>query len=77
MDVTATLDTAEALVYQLCGANTADISPTALKEVLLGALAQIEAVAEAYGAEEVFLVNILHSHAARRRSYELIAEAFR
>ena len=27
-------------------------------------------------AEEVFLVNILHNHAARRRSYELLAEAF-
>ncbi len=36
----------------------------------------IEAVAEDYGAEEVFIVNILHSHSARRRSYELIAEAF-
>ena len=38
--------------------------------------AAVEAVAESYGAEEVFLVNILYDHAARRRSYELIAEAF-
>ena len=38
--------------------------------------AAIRAVASAYGAEEVFLVNILHDHAARRRSYELIAEDF-
>lgn len=38
--------------------------------------AQIEEVAAQYGAEEVFLVNILHSHEARRRSYELIAAEF-
>jgi luciferase family oxidoreductase group 1 len=37
----------------------------------------IEQVADSYGAEEVLLVNILHDHTARRRSYELIAEAFR
>lgn len=37
---------------------------------------KIEAAASEYGAEEVFLVNILHDHAARVRSYEFIAEAF-
>ena len=37
---------------------------------------QIEAVAAEYGAEEVMIVTIAHDHAARRRSYELIAEAF-
>ncbi len=36
----------------------------------------IEAVASDYEAEEVLIVNILHDHAARRRSYELIAEEF-
>jgi luciferase family oxidoreductase group 1 len=36
----------------------------------------IEQVARQYGAEEVFVVNIMHDHVARRRSYELIAEAF-
>jgi luciferase family oxidoreductase group 1 len=36
----------------------------------------IEAVASEYGAEEVIVVTITYSHAARRRSYELIAEAF-
>ena len=36
----------------------------------------IEALARDYEAEEVFVVNIMHDHAARRRSYELIAEAF-
>ena len=38
--------------------------------------AGIEAVAAEYGADEVILVTITHDHAARRRSYELIAEAF-
>ena len=28
------------------------------------------------GAEEVIVVTITHDHGARRRSYELIAEAF-
>jgi luciferase family oxidoreductase group 1 len=36
----------------------------------------IEAVAAHYGAEEVIVVTITYSHAARRRSYELIAQAF-
>ena len=36
----------------------------------------IEAVAQNYEAEEVLIVNILHDHAARRRSYELIAKEF-
>jgi luciferase family oxidoreductase group 1 len=36
----------------------------------------IEAVARDYGAEEVMVVTITYDHAARRRSYELIAEAF-
>jgi luciferase family oxidoreductase group 1 len=36
----------------------------------------IEAVADEYGAQEVIVVTITHDHEARRRSYELIAEAF-
>ena len=36
----------------------------------------IEALAAAYGAEEVMIVTITFDHAHRRRSYELIAEAF-
>jgi alkanesulfonate monooxygenase SsuD/methylene tetrahydromethanopterin reductase-like flavin-dependent oxidoreductase (luciferase family) len=39
--------------------------------------AGIEQVAAEYGAEEVLILTITHDHAARRRSYELIAEAFR
>jgi luciferase family oxidoreductase group 1 len=38
--------------------------------------AGIDDVARAYGAEEVIVVTITFDHAARRRSYELIAEAF-
>ncbi len=38
--------------------------------------AELEPLAEDYGATEVFLVNILHDHAARRRSYELVAREF-
>jgi luciferase family oxidoreductase group 1 len=36
----------------------------------------LESVARDYGADEVMVVTITHDHAARRRSYELIAEAF-
>jgi luciferase family oxidoreductase group 1 len=36
----------------------------------------IEQAAAEYGADEVVVVTITHDHAARRRSYELIAEQF-
>jgi luciferase family oxidoreductase group 1 len=38
--------------------------------------AGIEEIAAAYGAEEAIVVTITYEHTARRRSYELIAEAF-
>jgi luciferase family oxidoreductase group 1 len=38
--------------------------------------AKLKALSEEYQADELFLVSIIHSHAARRRSYELLAEAF-
>ena len=38
--------------------------------------AGIEDVAAEYGADEAIVVTITHDHGARRRSYELIAEAF-
>jgi luciferase family oxidoreductase group 1 len=38
--------------------------------------AELEAIAQDYGAEEMMVVNILHDHQARRRSYALLAEAF-
>ncbi len=47
---------------------------------IVGSPAQVRAegekVASEYGAEEVIVVTITHDHEARRRSYELIAEAF-
>jgi alkanesulfonate monooxygenase SsuD/methylene tetrahydromethanopterin reductase-like flavin-dependent oxidoreductase (luciferase family) len=36
----------------------------------------LEAIAGDYGADEVMIVTITHSHEARKRSYELVAEAF-
>jgi luciferase family oxidoreductase group 1 len=38
--------------------------------------AGIEEVVAAYGADEAIVVTITHDHGARRRSYELIADAF-
>jgi alkanesulfonate monooxygenase SsuD/methylene tetrahydromethanopterin reductase-like flavin-dependent oxidoreductase (luciferase family) len=38
--------------------------------------AGLETIAGEYGADEVIVVTVTHSHAARTRSYELIAEAF-
>jgi luciferase family oxidoreductase group 1 len=38
---------------------------------------ELEALVDEYQADEAMIVAITHSHAARRRSYELIAEAFR
>jgi alkanesulfonate monooxygenase SsuD/methylene tetrahydromethanopterin reductase-like flavin-dependent oxidoreductase (luciferase family) len=38
--------------------------------------AAIGVVAAEYRADEVFVVNIMHDHQARKRSYQLIAEAF-
>jgi alkanesulfonate monooxygenase SsuD/methylene tetrahydromethanopterin reductase-like flavin-dependent oxidoreductase (luciferase family) len=38
--------------------------------------AGLEAAGREYGADEVMVVTITHSHEARRRSYELIASAF-
>jgi luciferase family oxidoreductase group 1 len=38
--------------------------------------AGLEEVASAYGADEVIVVTITYDHGVRRRSYELLAEAF-
>ncbi|MGI8508607.1 MAG: LLM class flavin-dependent oxidoreductase [Gemmatimonadaceae bacterium] len=55
-------------------------SPGAHRRVIVGdpssVRAGLDAVATEYGADEVMVVTITHSHAARRRSYELIAGAF-
>jgi luciferase family oxidoreductase group 1 len=37
---------------------------------------EVEQLADEYGAEEVIVVTITHDHAARRRSYELLADVF-
>jgi luciferase family oxidoreductase group 1 len=38
--------------------------------------AGVDQLADEYGAEEVIVVTITHDHSARKRSYELLAEAF-
>jgi luciferase family oxidoreductase group 1 len=38
--------------------------------------AELETLAHQYGADELIVVTITYDHAARRRSYELIADAF-
>lgn len=56
-----------------------DVPPTGRRAVV-GApdtvRAGLEEVAREYGADELMLVTITHDHAARRRSYELVAGAF-
>ena len=39
--------------------------------------AKIETLVAATGADEVMILTTVHSHAARRRSYELLADAFK
>jgi luciferase family oxidoreductase group 1 len=55
-------------------------SPRRDRRMILGDPAQVraevEALAAQYGAQEMMLVNMLPSHAERRRSYELVADAF-
>jgi luciferase family oxidoreductase group 1 len=50
------------------------------RRIIVGTPAKVrsalEEVATDYGAEEVFVINIMYEHAARKRSYELIARAF-
>ena len=41
-----------------------------------GVREQVEALVRDYGADEVMAVTITYDHGARRRSYELLAEAF-
>jgi alkanesulfonate monooxygenase SsuD/methylene tetrahydromethanopterin reductase-like flavin-dependent oxidoreductase (luciferase family) len=37
---------------------------------------ELEALVSDYGADEAIVVTITHDHGARRRSYELLAQAF-
>jgi luciferase family oxidoreductase group 1 len=54
--------------------------PRAQRRAIVGAPAKVrvelEEVASSYGAEEAIVVSITYAHQARRRSYELLAEAF-
>ena len=56
------------------------LDPFAGRRVVVGSpetvRGQLEQIAEEYGADEVMIHTLAHNHAARRRSYELIAEAF-
>jgi alkanesulfonate monooxygenase SsuD/methylene tetrahydromethanopterin reductase-like flavin-dependent oxidoreductase (luciferase family) len=49
------------------------------RRAIVGSPATVEAglraLADEYGAEEIIIVTIVHEHAARRRSYELVAQA--
>jgi hypothetical protein len=36
----------------------------------------IEVIAAEYAADEALIVNIVYDHSARKRSYQLIADAF-
>jgi len=56
------------------------IDPAGGRRTVVGApevvRAGVEEAVAAYGADEAIIVTITHDHGARRRSYELIAEAF-
>jgi luciferase family oxidoreductase group 1 len=56
------------------------LTPPTDRRMILGTAEQvhdgIEDLAREYGAGEVIVVTITHDHAARRRSYELVADAF-
>jgi luciferase family oxidoreductase group 1 len=60
--------------------ETEDPATLSARRMVLGSpetvRAGLEAVAGEYGADEVIVVTVTHAHAARKRSYELIAEAF-
>jgi luciferase family oxidoreductase group 1 len=56
-----------------------DVPPTGRRAVVgtpAAVRSGLEQVADEYGADELMLVTITHDHAARRRSYELVAYAF-
>src|SRR6185503_14315069 len=71
-----TVETATAFLADHGGGDAFD----AARRVIAGAPATVraglEAVARDYGADELLVVTITHDHAARRRSYELVADAF-
>jgi alkanesulfonate monooxygenase SsuD/methylene tetrahydromethanopterin reductase-like flavin-dependent oxidoreductase (luciferase family) len=54
--------------------------PRSERRAIVGAPAtvrtELEDIVAKYGAEEAIVVSITYAHEARRRSYELLAEAF-
>ena len=56
------------------------LTPSPRRRAVIGSpatvRADLERIAVEYGAQEVIVLTITHEHEARRRSYELIAEAF-
>jgi luciferase family oxidoreductase group 1 len=69
----------EAEAYPYSDAERAHLAPLRAKAIV-GAPGQVraklEALAAAHGAQEVAILTPCHDPAARRRSYQLIAEAF-
>jgi luciferase family oxidoreductase group 1 len=69
----------EALAYPYSDIERARIARTRARQIVgtpESVRARIEALADAHGAEEVSVVTITHDPAARRQSYELIAQVF-
>lgn len=61
-------------------ADNPDALSTRRRRVILGTAsdvrAQVDTVAAEYGADEMMLVNIMSDHAARRDSYQLVAQEY-
>jgi luciferase family oxidoreductase group 1 len=70
----------KALRFLEADRGAAESDPQTGRRGIIGAPDQVraglESLATEYGAEEVMVVTITHDHSARRRSYELIADAF-
>jgi luciferase family oxidoreductase group 1 len=69
----------EALAYPYTDIERARIGRTRARQIVgdpAQVKAKIEALAEAHGASDISVVTITHDPVARRRSYELLAEAF-
>lgn len=72
------VETAQRFIERRSPAASTDVALR--KRMLHGAPARLrrdlEKVAADYGSEELIVVTVTHEHAARRRSYELLAEVF-
>lgn len=69
----------EALAYPYTDIERARIGRTRARQIVgdpIQVKTKIEALAQAHGASDISVVTITHDAVARRRSYELLAEAF-